>query len=64
MSENIINLKELKDYLYGWYYENFGRGDLDTLTKDEAIILCDCMRVIHWLEVNNPDVKIKTRGLV
>lgn len=41
-----IDLNKLKDDLYGWYYEGYGRGIDSFLSIEEAQILSDCIAVV------------------
>lgn len=41
-----IDLDELHSYLWSWYFMDYGRGDLDTLTREQARSLYDCMVVV------------------
>lgn len=42
-----INLEELKDSVYGWFYEGYARGIDSFLSEDDARVLYDCMAVIN-----------------
>ncbi|MBD8839370.1 hypothetical protein IFU39_16280 [Paenibacillus sp. CFBP 13594] len=42
-----IDIKELKDRLYGWYYEGYERGVDSFLSLEEARALYDCMVIIQ-----------------
>jgi hypothetical protein len=50
MNSNLeINLENLKNDLWSWYYEEYGRGKLDTLKLEDARILYDSMAVLNYL---------------
>lgn len=57
-----INLEELKDNLYGWYYEGYVRGIDSFLSVDEARVLFDCLEIVNKAIENNQEFIIESEN--